>query len=346
MASTYSANLALELMATGEKSGTWGDITNTNEGTLIEQAIVVLATVPMLDATTTISMVNGATCSARCFELNLTGAITAQRDLVVPTINKPYIVKNSTTGGFGVRVKTSAGTGITVGNGLTRPLYVDGTNVVDQFNSVGALTSSGIINTPIGAGSTHSTGAFTTLTTSSTATIGGSTTVTGNLSVSNTVTTLNLAVTDDTTFGDNVTVNGITVFNDAVQIFGTLGQGGGDAGFGNNVTITGVCTAGSFVTSSDYRLKEDIEDYKGAWEAVRALRVRRFKMKSDGREKIGFLAHEAQEHVPEMVHGDKDGSSSQGVEPMVAIGVLTKALQEAMARIEFLEFERRGIGIG
>lgn len=140
MPSTYSTNLALQLMATGENSGTWGDNTNNNLGTLIEQAIVSTGTVAMADANQTISMTNGVSATARCFVINCTGALTAQRNLVVPTVQKPYVVINSTTGGFGVQVKTSAGTGIVVPNGKRRFLYVDGTNVVDMLDSLAALT--------------------------------------------------------------------------------------------------------------------------------------------------------------------------------------------------------------
>jgi hypothetical protein len=140
MPSTYSTNLAIELMATGEKNNLWGSVSNNNLGTLIEQSIVAQATVAMSDSTTTITMLDGASCNARCLVLNVTGAITAQRNLVVPTINKPYIVINGTTNGFGVQVKTSAGTGIVVPNGKRRFLYVDGTNVVSMFNSISSLT--------------------------------------------------------------------------------------------------------------------------------------------------------------------------------------------------------------
>lgn len=61
---------------------------------------------------------------------NCTGTLTALRNLIVPTNKKLYIVINATGGGFGITVKTSAGTGITVANGATRILYCDGTNVI------------------------------------------------------------------------------------------------------------------------------------------------------------------------------------------------------------------------
>lgn len=143
MPSTYSTNLKLELIATGEQSGTWGVSTNTNVGTLIEEAICGVASVAMSDATTTISIANGATSTARQVVLLLTGTLTAARDLVVPTIDKQYIVANNTTGGFAVTVKTTAGTGISVPNGQRRFLYVDSTNVEEAISSTGTLAANG-----------------------------------------------------------------------------------------------------------------------------------------------------------------------------------------------------------
>jgi len=136
MASTYSQNLKVELVATGEQAGTWGTTTNTNLGTALEQAIVGYGT-PVFgsDANLTISLTDSnATQTARNFVLNVTSSVnlTATRDLIVPTIQKPYIIRNNTTGGQSIVVKTSAGTGVTVPNGARVPVYVDGTDVVLQ----------------------------------------------------------------------------------------------------------------------------------------------------------------------------------------------------------------------
>ena len=128
--STYSTNLKIELMTTGENSGTWGDIANTNLGTALEQAIIGYGNPDYVsDANLTISITNSnAAQAARALVLNVTsvfGSLTATRELVVPTIQKQYIVQNNTTGGQSITVKTSAGTGITVPNGRKAHLYVD-----------------------------------------------------------------------------------------------------------------------------------------------------------------------------------------------------------------------------
>ena len=164
--STYSTNLKIELMTTGENSGTWGDITNTNLGTAFEQAVIGLGNPDYTsDANLTITITNSnASQAARCLVLNVTsvfGSLTATRELIVPTIQKQYIVQNNTTGGQSITVKTSAGTGITVTNGRKAHLYVDGTNVIQMFDFVD-INGGAIDGTPIGA-SSASTGAFTTL---------------------------------------------------------------------------------------------------------------------------------------------------------------------------------------
>jgi len=138
MASTYS-NLKIQLMATGENSGTWGDVTNVNLGTAIEEAIAESADVAFSNANVTISLTDvNTTQSARHLRLNLTGTATAGYNLVVPTIEKPYIVNNATDGT--ITVKTSAGSGIAVPTLKTMWVYADGTNVVDVLSHLSSLT--------------------------------------------------------------------------------------------------------------------------------------------------------------------------------------------------------------
>jgi microcystin-dependent protein len=143
MASTYSANLKIELMGSGDQVGSWGATTNDNLGTAIEEAIVGYGAVQFTnDANLTISLSNSnASQLARNFFLYMTSTVTltAQRDLIVPTIEKTYTVHNNTTGGQAIRVKTTAGTGIVVPSGKKMVLYVDGTNVVEQVDYITTL---------------------------------------------------------------------------------------------------------------------------------------------------------------------------------------------------------------
>tara|TARA_R100001460_G_scaffold74372_2_gene115487 strand:+ start:1070 stop:3214 length:2145 start_codon:yes stop_codon:yes gene_type:complete len=144
MPSTYSTNLRFELMATGEKSGTWGTISNTNIGTLIEQAISGVANVAHDDsANYSLTTGNGTTDEARNAVVRITGTLTAARNVVVPAVDKVYLIKNNTSGGYAITVKTSSGTGITVPNGETKLLYSDATNVVEAVDSLTNLTMAG-----------------------------------------------------------------------------------------------------------------------------------------------------------------------------------------------------------
>jgi hypothetical protein len=136
--STYSSSLKIELIGTGEQVGTWGTTTNSNFSNVFEQSIVGRVAVNFAtDANKTLSASDSvASQDFRNVYLNLTssGSLTVTRDLIVPTINKNYVIQNNTTGGQSIRVITAAGTGITVPNGSTVPVYVDGTNVIQAFD--------------------------------------------------------------------------------------------------------------------------------------------------------------------------------------------------------------------
>lgn len=144
MASTYS-NLKIQLMATGENTTSWGDVTNLNLGTAIEEAIVGSADVTFASANVTLALANtNASQVARNVRLRCTGTTGgATRNLVVPAIEKPYIIRNECVDP--ILVKTSAGTGITVPAGKTMWVYVDGVNVVDAVTHLSSLT----LNTPL-----------------------------------------------------------------------------------------------------------------------------------------------------------------------------------------------------
>jgi hypothetical protein len=141
MASTYS-NLGIELIGTGDQSGTWGTTTNTNLGTALEEAIVgtVNQAVTAVDLTLPWSTASNATQVARHLRLNLTGSSGGASNLIVPTLasGKNYIIKNSSD--TAITVKTAAGTGILVPAGNAMSLYQDGTNVVDAVTHMSSLT--------------------------------------------------------------------------------------------------------------------------------------------------------------------------------------------------------------
>jgi hypothetical protein len=138
MASTYS-NLKIQLMATGENNTTWGNVTNVNLGTAIEEAIVGSADVTFASGDVTLTLADtNATQTARNLRLNLTGTTGGARNLIVPAIEKAYIVNNGTADT--ITVKNSTGTGIAVPAGKTMWVYNNATNVVDVTSHITSLT--------------------------------------------------------------------------------------------------------------------------------------------------------------------------------------------------------------
>ena len=114
--------------------------TNTNIGTLLEQAITGIGAIAVSGSSNyTLTTANGASDEARNAVLNITGTLTAAINVVCPTSAKTYIVKNGTTGGYAITLKTSGGTGISVPNGSTMLLYCDGTNVVEGLTNIGTF---------------------------------------------------------------------------------------------------------------------------------------------------------------------------------------------------------------
>lgn len=134
MASTYSPSLRIELIGTGDQGGTWGITTNTNLGSLIEQAITGVESIAMLDAEYTLTALNGAPDESRNAVIEMTGTLTANQNVIIPAENKTYIFVNGTTGGYSIVVKTSTGVGITIPAGATMMLYCDGTDCFTSTN--------------------------------------------------------------------------------------------------------------------------------------------------------------------------------------------------------------------
>ena len=159
MASSYSTDLKLELMVTGENAGTWGDITNTNLN-ILQQAIGGYQEVSIAGGAQTTALVfsNGVISNGKNAVIKLTGAITGNQIVTIPDgIEKTYIIYNGTTGAFTVQIKTVSGTGptfATTDKGF-KSVFSDATNIVDvplgvpggsntqvQFNSSGSFGGS------------------------------------------------------------------------------------------------------------------------------------------------------------------------------------------------------------
>jgi hypothetical protein len=144
MASTYS-DLGLELMATGENAGTWGDKTNTNLN-LINQVAAGYESIALSDGgTVTLALTDGALSNARNMILKFTGTLTSASTVTIPdALEKFYIIDLSAVVGVtNLTIKTVSGTGFTAGEAAIVAAYSDGTNL----NEIALNTLGGTIAT-------------------------------------------------------------------------------------------------------------------------------------------------------------------------------------------------------
>jgi hypothetical protein len=205
MASTYS-DLKIELIGTGEQSGTWGTTTNTNFSTAISEAITGTADVAFSSADVTLTLTNtNAAQTARNLRLNLTGTSGGARNLILGSgcqIEKFYLINNGVSDA--VTVKNTTGSGVAVPAGTAMLVFNNGTDVVNPLTYfTGTLVSSsatitgGTINGTAIGGSSAAAGSFTSLAAS------GNTALTGNLSVDGNTTLGNAS-------GDTILLNAAT----------------------------------------------------------------------------------------------------------------------------------------
>jgi len=140
MASTYS-DLKFELIGTGEQSGTWGVTTNTNLGTAIEEAITGSADVTFASGNVTLTLTDtNASQTARNLRLNCTGTTGGARDLIVPNIEKFYLVNNGCADA--ITIKNSTGSGVAVPAGKAMLVFNNATDVVEGITYITALQTS------------------------------------------------------------------------------------------------------------------------------------------------------------------------------------------------------------
>lgn len=138
MPSSYSP-LKVQLMSTGEESGQWGQITNTNLGTALEEAIVNSADILFAGADVVLTLTNTNTSQpARNMRLNLYGSSGGARTLTVPAIEKPYIVNNTLADA--VEVRNATGTTVIVPASKSMWVYSTGTGVVNVTTHATSLS--------------------------------------------------------------------------------------------------------------------------------------------------------------------------------------------------------------
>jgi hypothetical protein len=267
MASTYS-DLKIELIGTGEQSGTWGTTTNNNLGTALGEAITGTADVAFSSADVTLTLTNtNAAQTARNLRLNLTGTSGGARNLILGSgcqIEKIYLVNNGLADA--VTVKNTTGSGVVVPAGKSMYVFNNAVDVVDVLtyfsgtvvSSAVTITGGTINSTTIGA-STASSGRFTTLEATGNTTLGDASgdTITANAGTMNVPNNLNFSGTGTITLPNGTTgqrptpASGMIRYNTSTSGFegyaggewgsiggGATGGGGDQVFYENELTVT------------------------------------------------------------------------------------------------------------
>jgi len=180
----YSTNLQLVEPVTGTESGNWGYDINYGTTDYVDIAIAGTNNITT-DGDVTLTQTTGTTSgnnivgtTAQYAILNCTGARTAARNIIAPTASKTYVVINSTTGGYAITIKKSAGTGVSIANGETAIVYYN--TVSGDYVKVTSLSTSGVV-LPANGGTGVANGTNNTITFTGNYTLG--VTLTANTSV-------------------------------------------------------------------------------------------------------------------------------------------------------------------
>ena len=321
MANSTSANLKLTVQATGENSGTWGQITNTNL-LILEQAIGGYSGLTVNDtAGNTLTFTNGALSNGKDAVIKLTGTITSNVNVIVPdSIEKTYLVENATSGAFTVTFKTSSGTGVTwaTTDKGKKMIYSDGTNVVDAaFTEVSSDISPQL---------------------------------SGDLDLnSNDITgTGNIIITGDINTTGNIEITGTLTADNDVQA-DSIGVGTAPSGTTGQIRATDDITA---FYSSDAMLKEDITNIPDPLEALKKLNGVLFNWKDEWIKKqggedgyfvrkkdVGVIAQEVEKVLPEAVAQRKDGIKAVKYDRLTCL--LIEAVKVLSDKVEKLNKEKK-----
>ena len=144
MASSYSTDLKLELMVTGENAGTWGDKTNTNLN-LIQQSVAGYQEIDVASADVTLTMDDAAISNARNMTLKFTGTLAANRTVNFPTgIEKLFnIIDGTDHAGYTLTFKVTSQTGFLLCEGHSYICHADGTDIIKdlEFKKWRAISS-------------------------------------------------------------------------------------------------------------------------------------------------------------------------------------------------------------
>ena len=324
MASSYSTDLKLELMVTGENAGTWGDKTNTNLN-LVQQAIAGYQEVSIAGGaqTTALVMTDATISNARNAVIKFTGTITGNQIVTIPdSIEKVYTLINGTSGAHTVQFKTVSGTGFTFSATEKNAVlvYADGTNVVEVSNQLAGL----VVGTDVQAYDAQL------------ADIAGLAVTDGNFIVGD---GSNFVAESGATARASLSLD---TGND-VQ-FDSFGVGTAASGTTGEIRATNDVTA---FYSSDVALKENITNIPDPLEAIKKLNGVLFDWKKDyidqrggedgyfvRKKDVGVIAQEVEKVLPEAVAERPDGIKAVKYDRLTCL--LIEAVKKLSAQVEVL----------
>ena len=133
---TYTSNIRLVQQSTGDNDSTWGVVLNDGMISLTDIAIAGYTTISLAGGDVSLTANNGSDDESRYAMLELTGTLTGNTGVYLPSnATKSYIVKNATTGSFDVTVLITGGTGSIITQGSSSLIYTDGTTVTPAVDS-------------------------------------------------------------------------------------------------------------------------------------------------------------------------------------------------------------------
>ena len=328
---TYVNNLRLKEITTGDESGTWGTSTNTNLELIGEG--LGFATVNLgSDADATETVADGSTDGARAFYIKVTSTtLTATRTLTIApnTMKRVHIIENATTGGQSINISQGSGANVTIGNGDTKVVYLDGAGsgaaVVDAF--IDLDLSGGSVN--IGTVKTNS----------------------GDMTFDSAGDIILDADGADILFKDaGTTIGEITnsssdlviksAVNDKDMIFKGVDNNSAITALTLDMSAAGAATFNNDVTAfSDKRLKTDIEPIANALEKVMQMQGVYYKRNDveNARKQIGVLAQDIEPVLPEVVLTADDEMETKSVDYAKMTAVLIEAVKQLNVELTHLK---------
>ena len=137
----YTTRLKMNKQATGANANTWGSVLNTEVFSVVDQAVAGYANVTLTGASlVSLSVDDGAVSRGRNAILELSGTLTSNTNIVIPSASRAYLINNNTSGSFSVTFKCNGGTGTTVTQGSHGMIYCDGSSVRSAFGDAASRT--------------------------------------------------------------------------------------------------------------------------------------------------------------------------------------------------------------